>query len=102
VVGETISQSITLYATDGTTPIDMSGKTLAIPFETRSGIDVAVVASADITISGASSNVITFAYPSAVTVSERVLVFSIKDASAPLTMYMQGLCSVTRAPQVDT
>jgi len=101
VVGETISQSITLYATDGTTPINMSGKTLAIPFETRGGVDVAVVASAAITISGANNNVITFAYPAAVTASESVLVFSIKDASAPLTMYMQGLCSVTRAPQVD-
>ena len=102
IVGETISQSITLYQPDGTTAVDMSGKTLAIVFETMSGIDVAVVASGNITISGDSSNVLTFAYPSAVTATERVLRFAIRDASAPLTMYLQGVCSVGRAPRVDT
>jgi hypothetical protein len=102
IVGETISQSITLYQPDGTTAVDMSGKTLVIVFETMSGIDVAVVASGDITISGDSSNVLTFAYPSAVTATERVLRFAIRDASAPLTMYLQGVCSVGTAPRVDT
>ena len=102
IVGETISQSITLYQPDGTTAVYMSGKTLAIVFETMSGIDVAVVASGNITISGDSSNVLTFAYPSAVTATERVLRFAIRDASAPLTMYLQGVCSVGSAPRVDT
>jgi hypothetical protein len=101
VVGETISQSITLYRTDGTTAISLSGKTLAIVFETLSGVDVATVASGSITISGASSNIVTFAYPSAVTASERTLRFAIRDAAAPSTLYMQGVCSVVRAPQVD-
>jgi len=101
VVGETISQSITLYATDGTTPINLSGKTLAIVFETLQGVDVAVVASGSITISGSNSNVVTFAYPSVVTASERTLRFAIRDAAAPLALYLQGLCVVTRAPQVD-
>jgi hypothetical protein len=101
VVGETISQSITLYATDGTTPISLSGKTLAIVFESMQGADVATVANANITVSGAGSNVVTFTYPSAVTASERTLRFAIRDAAAPLTMYLQGLCIVTRAPQVD-
>jgi hypothetical protein len=101
VVGETISQSITLYSTDGITPINLSGKTLVVVFETLAGTDVVTVASANITISGANSNVVTFAYPSAVTTSERTLRFAIRDAAAPLTMYLQGLCSVVRAPQVD-
>jgi hypothetical protein len=101
VVGETISQSITLYSTDGITPINLSGKTLVVVFETLTGTDVVTVASANITISGANSNVVTFAYPSAVTASERTLRFAIRDAAAPLTMYLQGLCSVVRAPQVD-
>jgi len=101
VVGETISQSITLYSTDGITPINLSGKTLVVVFETLAGTDVATVASANITISGTSSNVVTFAYPSAVTALERTLRFAIRDASAPLTMYLQGLCSVVNAPQVD-
>jgi hypothetical protein len=101
VVGETISQSITLYSTDGITPINLSGKTLVVVFETLTGTDVVTVASANITISGANSNVVTFAYPSAATASERTLRFAIRDAAAPLTMYLQGLCSVVRAPQVD-
>jgi hypothetical protein len=101
VVGETISQSITLYATDGTTPINLSGKTLAIVFETMSGFDVATVPDGSITVSGDNSNVITFAYPSQVTEGERTLRFALRDAAAPLTMYLQGLCIVNRAPQVD-
>lgn len=101
VVGETISQSITVYQSDGTTAVSLSGKTLKVIFETMSGVDVAVVAAADITISGASSNVVTFAYPSAVTASERTLRFAIRDAAAPLTMYLQGVCSVVAAPKVD-
>ena len=101
VVGETISQSITVYQSDGTTAVSLSGKTLKVIFETMSGVDVAVVLAADITISGASSNVVTFAYPSAVTASERTLRFAIRDAASPLTMYLQGVCSVIAAPKVD-
>jgi hypothetical protein len=100
-VGETITQSITLYETDGTTPIVLTGKTLAIVFETRLGVDVAVVSSGDITISGASDNVVTFAYPEAATSAQRTLKFAIRDAAAPLTVYLQGLLIVDRAPSVD-
>ena len=101
VIGETISQAITVYQSDGTTAVNLSAKTLAIIFETMSGVDVAVVDDSDITVGGASSNVVTFAYPSAVTASERVLRFAIRDAAAPLTMYLQGICSVVAAPKVD-
>lgn len=101
VVGETISQAITLYQSDGTTAVNLSGKTLKIIFETMAGIDIAIVSSTDITISGTESNVVTFAYPSAVTSSDRTLRFAIRDAAAPLTMYLQGVCSVTAAPKVD-
>jgi hypothetical protein len=44
---------------------------------------------------------VTFAYPSAVTASERSLRFALRDAAAPLTMYLQGICSVVAAPKVD-
>jgi hypothetical protein len=101
VIGETISQAITVYQSDGTTAVNLSGKTLKIIFETMSGVDVAVVQAADITIGGTGSNVVTFAYPSTVTASERTLRFAIRDAAPPLTMYLQGVCSVIRAPQVD-
>jgi hypothetical protein len=100
-VGETISQSITLYATDGTTPINLSGKSLEIVFQTRSGTDVAVIANANITVSGTSSNIVTFAYPSAVTTAERTLRVSLRDNAAPRTVYLSGLCKVSIAPAVD-
>jgi len=100
-VGETITQSITLYETDGTTPIVLTGKTLVLVFETRQGGDVATVASGDITISGDDDNVISFAYPTAATASERVLKFALRDAVSPNTVYLQGLLSVQRAPKVD-
>lgn len=102
IAGETISQAITVYQSDGTTAYDLSGKTLAIIFETMAGVDVAVVASGDITVSGDDSNVVTFAYPAAVTASERTLKVAIRDAAAPLTVYLQGVCSVVNAPSVDS
>jgi hypothetical protein len=100
-VGETITQSITLYATDGTTPINLSGKSLEIVFQTRSGTDVAVIANANITVSGTSSNIVTFAYPSAATSLERTLRVSLRDNAAPRTVYLSGLCKVSIAPSVD-
>jgi hypothetical protein len=101
-VGETITQSITLYQTDGTTPINLSGKSLEIVFQMRSGTDVAVIANASITVSGTSSNIVTFAYPSAVTSLERTLRVSLRDNAAPRTVYLSGLCKVSIAPSVDT
>jgi hypothetical protein len=100
-VGETILQAITLYEDDRVTPVDMSSKTLVIVFETRQGLDVATVASGDIAISGDDDNIVTFAYPAAVTASERVLRFALRDAALPNTVYLQGLLSVQRAPKVD-
>jgi len=102
VVGETISQAITVYQSDGTTAVNLSGKTLQIIFETMSGTDVATVNNANISVGGTGSNVVTFAYPSAVTASERTLRFALRDAAAPLTMYLQGVCSVVAAPKADT
>jgi hypothetical protein len=100
-VGETVSQTLTLLQDDETTPLSLSGKTLEIVFETRSGADVAVVANANITVSGAGSNVVTFAYPSAVTASQRVLRYALRDNAAPRTVYRAGLCKVDTAAKVD-
>jgi hypothetical protein len=102
VVGETISQAITVYQSDGTTAVNLSGKTLQIIFETMAGTDVATVNNSNISVGGTGSNVVTFAYPSAVTASERTLRFALRDAAAPLTMYLQGVCSVVAAPKADT
>jgi hypothetical protein len=100
-VGETITQSITIYQTDGSTPFVLTGKTIVVVFETRQGTDVATVTSGSITIGGDDDNVVTFAYPSAATSTQRVLKFAIRDASAPKTVYLQGLLNIQRAPQVD-
>jgi hypothetical protein len=100
-VGETVSQTLTLYQDDGTTPLSLSGKTLEIVFETRSGADVAVIANANITVSGAGSNVVTFAYPSAVTAAQRVLRYALRDNAAPRTVYRAGLVKVDTAAKVD-
>jgi hypothetical protein len=100
-VGETVETAITLYQTDGITPIVLTGKTLVIPFETRQGGDVATVGSSDITITGPNDNVVSFDMPAAATMLERTLRFAIRDAAAPNTVYLQGVLNVTRAAQVD-
>jgi len=101
-VGETITTSITVYQSDGTTAYDLSGKTLAIIFENpKTGDDVAVVSSGSITIGGASNNVVTFAYPAAATTAQRELVWTMRDAAAPKTVYLRGMLEVRSAPVVD-
>jgi hypothetical protein len=101
-VAETITQTITVYQADGTTAYNLSGKTLAVIFENpKTGDDVAVVASGSITISGTDSNVVTFAYPSAATSAQRELKWTLRDAAAPKTVYLQGMLEVRAAATVD-
>ena len=101
-VAETITTSITVYQADGTTAYNLSGKTLAVIFENpKTGDDVAVVASGSITISGTDSNVVTFAYPSAATSAQRELTWTMRDASAPKTVYLRGVLEVRAAATVD-
>jgi hypothetical protein len=100
-VGETVSQQIELYRADGVTPINLDGKTLVIVFETRQGVDVATVTNSSITVSGDANNIVTFPYPSAVTASQRVLTFAIRDASTPSTVYEHGIVMPIRTASVD-
>ena len=100
-VGETIDVAIVVYQSDGTTPMDLSGKTLEVCFESTSTTDVAVVGSADITVSGDDNNVVTFAYPSAVTGSVANYHWSLRDASAPKTVWQYGTLYVKRAALKD-
>jgi hypothetical protein len=101
-VAETITQTITVYQADGTTAYNLSGKTLTVIFENpKTGDDVAVVASGSITISGTDSNVVTFAYPSAATSAQRELKWTLRDAAAPKTVYLQGMLEVRAAATVD-
>jgi hypothetical protein len=101
-VAETITTSITVYQADGITAYNLTGKTLAVIFENpKTGDDVAVVASGSITISGTDSNVVSFAYPSAATAAQRELTWTMRDASAPKTVYLRGVLEVRAAATVD-
>jgi hypothetical protein len=101
-VAETITQTITVYQADGTTAYNLTGKTLTVIFENpKTGDDVAVVASGSITISGTDSNVVTFAYPAAATSAQRELTWTLRDAAAPKTVYLQGMLEVRAAATVD-
>lgn len=100
-VGETISVAIVVYQSDGTTPMDLSGKTLEVCFEGTTTTDVAVVANASITVSGDDNNIVTFAYPSAVTGSVANYHWSLRDASAPKTVWQYGTLYVKRAALKD-
>jgi hypothetical protein len=101
-VAETITTSITVYQADGTTAYNLSGQTLTVIFENpKTGDDVAVVASGSITISGTDSNVVTFAYPAAATSAQRELTWTLRDASAPRTVYLRGVLEVRAAATVD-
>lgn len=100
-VGETIDVAIVVYQSDGTTPMDLSGKTLEVCFEGTSTTDVAVVSNANITVSGDDNNIVTFAYPSAVTGSVANYHWSLRDASAPKTVWQYGTLYVKRAALKD-
>jgi hypothetical protein len=100
-VGETITTSITVYQADGVTPLSLSGKSLVMVFEDKAGNDVATIVNANITVSGPNDNIVTFAYPSAVSQIERTLRWSLRDDAAPDTVYLTGLVEVRRAAFVD-
>ena len=100
-VGETISQVLVVYEADGTTPLDLSGKTLTVIFEDMEETDTGVVASASVTVSGDNSNVVTFAYPVAVTDEVGQFRYALRDEAAPKAVYSQGLLLVKAAANKD-
>lgn len=100
-IGETISQVLVVYEADGTTALDLSGKTLTVVFEDMEQSDTGVVASASVTVSGASNNICTFAYPSAVTDEVGQFRYALHNEAAPKTVYSQGLLLVKAAANKD-
>jgi hypothetical protein len=99
--GETVDQIVSVVESDGTTPVDLSGKTLEIVFEGYLGTDLAVIATANITVSGDDNNVVTFAYPSAVTATVGRYYWSLRDDAAPSQVYLNGEVEVLRAAVND-
>ena len=99
--GETVDQIVSVVESDGTTPVDLSGKSLEIVFEGYLGTDLAVIATANITVSGDDNNVVTFAYPSAVTATVGRYYWSLRDDAAPSQVYLNGEVEVLRAAVND-
>lgn len=100
-IGETIDQVLVVYEADGTTPLDLSSKTLTVVFEDMEQSDTGVIASASVTVSGDDSNIVTFAYPAAVTDEIGQYRYVLRDEAAPKTVYSQGLLLVKAAANKD-
>ena len=95
--GETIDQSIVVYQSDGSTPYDLSGKTLEILFETESQELISTIANADITVSGDDNNIVTFTIPATISSSRKTKYWSLRDAGSSNKVYLNGDITVTRS-----
>ena len=83
------------------TAIDLSALTLELAIEDHAGTDIQVIADADITISGDSSNNATFTNTAGVTASERVLHWALRDITTGSEVLARGLINVKRAADGD-
>ena len=99
--GETVEQEVTVFEGDGETPIDLSGKTLEIVFEAYLTEDVVVIADADIDVSGDDNNVVTFDYPATLTATTSKRFWSLREATSPYTVYLNGEVHILRAAVED-
>ena len=96
-VAETSSVSITVLDS-ANQPVDLSAKTLAVHFAIERTRDTLAEVTSGISISGSGSNVITFAIPSEVTETAQRVVFAVRDASSPKTVYAGGVFDVQYLP----
>lgn len=95
-------KATTISITDSAgTAIDLSALTLELAIEDHAGTDIQVIADADITISGDSSNNATFTNTAAVTASERVLHWALRDITTGSEVLARGLINVKRAADGD-
>lgn len=100
-VGETIEIELTLYQADGTTPVDMSAKSLRFICESDTGTDKGVVENTGITVSGTDNNVVKFNLPSGATSAVGRFLWSLRDDAAPSKVYAQGTMIVSKAAKKD-
>lgn len=100
-VGETIAQTVAITDSAGSA-VDLSGKTLQVIIDSPrpSHGDVQVIANANITVSGASSNQVTFTNSAAVTASARTLRWALRDTSNNEVLG-RGQVRVTEAAEED-
>lgn len=100
-VGETIAQTVAITDSAGSA-VNLTGKTLQVVIDSPrpSHGDVQVIANANITISGASSNQVTFTNSAAVTASARTLRWALRDTSNNKVLG-RGQVRVTEAAKED-
>ena len=99
-LNEVKATTISITDSEGTA-IDLSALTLEIAIEDHAGTDIQVIADADITISGGSSNNATFTNTAAVTASERVLHWALRDITTGSEVLARGFINVKRAADGD-
>lgn len=99
-LGETGTVTKTFYNADRT-PLDMSGRTLAVVWETRTGDAIASVESGDITISGEDDNTLSFDIPADVTdvvrVCDDAIIWAVRDRGNGNMDLVDGPCTVKMA-----
>lgn len=95
--GEQIQQTIVALLSDLTTPIDLSGLTLELVFETKNRDLISVISSANITISGDNNNLVTFTYPDVVTSTTGIRYWTLRDTDNASKVRLNGTLNVVRA-----
>lgn len=95
--GEKKAVTITALQSDGVTPLDLSGLTLELVFETHDGNFLAVIPNASITISGDSNNIFGFTYPEIVTSEVRIVTWTLRLANSTSEVKLNGTLKVKRA-----
>jgi len=97
---EVKATTISISDADGDA-VDLSGLTLQLAIEDHAGSDVQVIADGSITRSGASSENATFTNSAAVTATERVLRWSLRDITTGNEVLARGNIVVTNAGAED-
>lgn len=95
--GEKITQILFAYEADGTTPVDLSGKTLEIIVERYSGDDVDIIPNEDITVTGEDGNEVRFNYTHAISMLLGTRNWALRDADDTETVYLKGTIEVLKA-----
>lgn len=94
-IGETTTLTIPVVDADGDA-VDTTGMTLSVVFEDKNTrTDVAFVADGGIT---KTTTTVSFAVPSAVTTTDRQLLWSLRNTT---TVLLHGVCSVEYAAKAD-
>jgi len=97
---EEIIQVISVFQDDGSTPYDLSGKTLELVMERASGTDAYVYDNDSLTVSGEDSNLVSFPHVVDVTQTPGTRNWTLWSLE-PRTLILNGTLEVRRASNAD-